>query len=137
MGPFKQAADRVFELHQTLGRCGIGKLYDIALQSGIFPDEVLDKFTRNGGMAFCRDALKRKDLLTGLPLAKPVGRGTDAEWQQLILFSCDEYVDLLNSEYEAIEADLEEFRKLYQNGRSRFGNSIPKYPLLDQSNKAA
>jgi hypothetical protein len=125
--PFRQAKDSFKELHRSLGiasrTCDI---VDAALDRNLVPREVIDRCTRDGLIKLCGAALK-EPADNGLPYAKPVGRGPDARWQQLVLLNLEDAIQVLRAEFEGIAADIREFRKLHEYFKDRFGDAIPEF----------
>lgn len=122
------AKDALKELFKTIGIAPrVSELVDAALERGLIPEEVINSCTRSGLYALCREALKEKESENGLALAKPLGRGRDARWQKVTLMNEAEAISLLQMEYEAVGADIKEFRKYENYFRDRFGDAIPEF----------
>jgi hypothetical protein len=131
LSPLRKAEDAVLKIFKELPQCKASQLFDISSERGLFSDPfVLDKFTRRGGIAFCRGVMKRRDP-NGLPYGKPCSSARDPYWKQLPLFTCEEWIDLLNREYTAFDFDFEEFGRLYTNACDLHGDRIPKFPLYE------
>ncbi len=118
------------EIRSLLGELGMSHarhIAEVAIERGLFDDDVLNGFALQGAMEFVRNALKAKQD-DGLSFARPVG--PDDEWKQRTLWTYKDAFKFLRKSAIGIAADQAEFHKEHEWCLGRFGKAPDLAELL-------
>jgi len=98
------------------------------IDAQVLPPGVLDRAALRGVIAMCRRALSAATK-EGIPFAQPTGKGKQAHWQQLDLFTFAQTRALIARRVRSLAEDFEVTRRLQVWCLERFGHA-PEIPEL-------
>jgi hypothetical protein len=116
-------------LFVELGFVPVRVLAKEVIKRKLLSPEDLARHQLRSVQTLCRQALAVLGK-NGVPFAQPTGKHRNDPWQQLEMFTYEQFCDLLTRRAEGIVDDYEKLRTLHTWGTHKYRRPMPLLPYL-------